>query len=82
VPDPVTLLNSSSCRLRLPNLLVKNSREPRNPLQPGRNLVADWNAIVLMKLDLVSPMVGTNCHGFMTGFERGGLLTEAMNNGT
>jgi hypothetical protein len=25
-----------------------------------------------MKLDLVSPMVGTNCHGFMTGFERGG----------
>jgi hypothetical protein len=24
-----------------------------------------------MKLDLLSPMVGTNCHGFMTRFERG-----------
>jgi hypothetical protein len=24
------------------------------------------------KLDLVCPTVGANCHGFMTGFERGG----------
>jgi hypothetical protein len=24
-----------------------------------------------MELDLVSPTVGTNCHGFMTGFKRG-----------
>jgi hypothetical protein len=25
-----------------------------------------------MKLDLVSPMVGANCRGFMTGFESRG----------
>jgi hypothetical protein len=41
VPDPATLLNSGSCRLRFPNLSVKNSRESRNHLEPGRNLVVD-----------------------------------------
>jgi hypothetical protein len=71
VPDPVTLLNSGSGRLRFPNLLVKNSREPRNQLEPGNNLVVDRNTIVLTKLDLVSPTVGANYHGFMTRFERG-----------
>jgi hypothetical protein len=33
-----------------------------------------------MKLDLVSPMVVANYHGFTTRFERG-VLTEAKNNG-
>jgi hypothetical protein len=68
----MTLLNFGSCRLWFLNLSVKNSREPKNHLEPGRNLVVDWNVIALMKLDLVSPMVGTNYHGFMTGFESRG----------
>jgi hypothetical protein len=66
------LLNSGSWRLKFPNLSVKNSRESRNHLEPGRNLVVDWNIIVLTKLDLVSPTVGTNCRGFATRFERWG----------
>jgi hypothetical protein len=71
VPDPVTLLNYGSCRLRFLNLTV-NSIEPRNHLEPERNLVLDSNANVLTKLDLVSPTVGANYSGFMNGFERGG----------
>jgi hypothetical protein len=62
-------------------LSVKNFREPKNHLELGRNLVVDWNAIVLTKLDLMSPTVGANCHGFMTRIKRG-VLMEAMNNGT
>jgi hypothetical protein len=72
VPDLATLLNFGSYRLMFPNSLVKNSREPRNHLESGRNLVVDWNAIILTKLDLMSPMVGANCHGFMTCFESRG----------
>jgi hypothetical protein len=41
VPDPVTSLDSGSYRLRSPNVSVINSRDPRNHLEPGRNLVAD-----------------------------------------
>jgi hypothetical protein len=35
-------------------------------------LVVAWNAIALTKLDLVSPTVGANSHGFTTGFESRG----------
>jgi hypothetical protein len=66
VPDPVTSLDSDSCRLISPNLSVKNSREPRNHLELGRNFVVDWNAIVFTMLDHMSPTVGANCRGFMT----------------
>jgi hypothetical protein len=69
VPDPMTSLNSGSWRLRFPNWQVKNSREPRNHLEPGRNLVVDWNVVVLTKIDLVSPTVGTNYRGFMMNNE-------------
>jgi hypothetical protein len=41
VPDLATLLSSGSYRLRFPNLLVKNSREPKNHLKSVRNLVID-----------------------------------------
>jgi hypothetical protein len=41
VPDPATLLNSGSDRLRFPNLLVKNIKQSINHLEPGRNLVVD-----------------------------------------
>jgi hypothetical protein len=34
-----------------------------------------------MKLDLVSPTVGTNCHGLGLGL-RVGVLTDVKNNGT
>jgi hypothetical protein len=71
VTDLATLLNSGSCRLRFLNLSVKNTREPINHLVPGRNMVVDLNAIVLTKLDLVSPTVRANYHGFMIGFKRG-----------
>jgi hypothetical protein len=37
----MTALDSGSCRLRSPNLSVINSRDPRNHLEPGRNLVVD-----------------------------------------
>jgi hypothetical protein len=72
MPDPAISLDSGSCRLTLPNMSVKNSREPRNHLEPRRNLVVDWNAVVLTKLDLVGPMVGANYRGFMTRFESTG----------
>jgi hypothetical protein len=72
MPDLTTLLNLGSCRLRYPNLSVINLRDPRNHLESGRNLVVDWNAIALTKLDLVSPTVGANYHGFTTGFESRG----------
>jgi hypothetical protein len=71
VPDPVTLPNFGSCRLRFPNLSIKNSSEPRNHLELGRNLVVNGNAIALMKLDLMSPTVGANCHGFESGGAHG-----------
>jgi hypothetical protein len=60
VPDPVTSLDTSSCKFRSPNLSVINSRDARNYLEPGRNLVVDCNAIALTKLDVVSPTVGVN----------------------
>jgi hypothetical protein len=41
MPDPVTSLDSGSYKFRSPNLLVTNQRDPRNHLEPGRNLVVD-----------------------------------------
>jgi hypothetical protein len=72
MPDSVTSLDSSFCRIKFPNLSVKNSRESRNHLELGRNLVVDWNAVVLTKLDLMGPTVTANCRGFMTIFESRG----------
>jgi hypothetical protein len=41
VPDLATSLDFGSCRLRSQNLSVIDSRDPKNHLEPGRNLVAD-----------------------------------------
>jgi hypothetical protein len=61
-------------------LSIKNSREPRNHMEPGRNLAVDCNAIVHTKLDLVGPTMATNYRGIVTGFESGGAH-GVMNNG-
>jgi hypothetical protein len=41
VPDPTTLRDSGSYRFRSPNLSVMKRRDPRNHLEPGKNLVID-----------------------------------------
>jgi hypothetical protein len=56
-------------------------RDPITHLEPGRNLVVDWNAIALTKLDLVSPTVDVNCHDFLLDL-RVGVVTDVENNGT
>jgi hypothetical protein len=74
VPDPTISSDSGSCRVRSPNLSVMNWRDPRDHLEPGRNLVVDWYVIALTKLDLVSPTVGTNCRGLWLD-SRVGIVT-------
>jgi hypothetical protein len=63
VLDPMTSRNSGSCKFRSLNLLVMKSRDPRTHLDPGRNLLEDWNTIDLTQLNLVSSTVGANYHG-------------------
>jgi hypothetical protein len=41
VLDPVTSWDSGSCRHRSLNLLVINSRDLRNNIEPGRDLFTD-----------------------------------------
>jgi hypothetical protein len=41
MPDLETSRDSGSCRLRSPNLSVMNRRDPKNRLEPGRNMVVD-----------------------------------------
>jgi hypothetical protein len=41
VPDPMTSRDSSSYRLRSPNLSVINSRDSRNHVESIRNLFVD-----------------------------------------
>jgi hypothetical protein len=48
VPDPATFGDSNSYKLRSPNLSVTKSRDHGTHLEPGRNLLDDWNAIDVM----------------------------------
>jgi hypothetical protein len=63
VPDLVTSHNSSSNKIRSPNISAMKRRDPKMHLEMGENLFEDWNAIDLTLLNLVSPTVGANCHG-------------------
>jgi hypothetical protein len=38
-------------------------RDPKTNLEPGKNLVADSNAIDFTQMILAGPTVGANCRG-------------------
>jgi hypothetical protein len=58
-----------------------NWRDPRNHIEPGKNLVVDLYVIALTKLDLVSLTMGTNYHGLWLDL-RVDVLMNVVNNGT
>jgi hypothetical protein len=47
VPNLAISCDSGSCSLRSLNLLATKRRDPCSHLEPGRNLLEDWNAIDL-----------------------------------
>jgi hypothetical protein len=55
--------SSASCKLISPILSAMKSKDPKTNLEHGKNLVANSNIIDLTQMNLVSPTVGTNCHG-------------------